>query len=108
MYLYYLFYASYLIIVKIRIKNMDFFTLTNHKSKVQVPNSSINYFVWMQKKCNKQLCIKLNCDWAKAIFNLQTNFSLAKKEIARPPTHTIAPLKGGSKCLIHSFLHHGL
>ena len=78
---------------------MDFFTLTNHKTKVQVSDSSINYFVWVQKKCNKQLCTKLNCDWAKAISNLQTNFSLAKKEIVRPPTHTIAPLKRWFKVL---------
>ena len=69
--------------VKIRSKNMDFFTLTNHKSKVQVSDSSINYFVWVQKKCNKQLCTKLNCDWAKAIFNLQISFSLAKKEVSK-------------------------
>ena len=86
-------------VLKSETKIWIFFTLTNYKSKVQVSDSSINYFGWVQKKCNKQLCTKLNCDWAKAIFNLQINFSLAKKEIARPPTHTIAPLKRWVKVL---------
>ena len=81
-------------------QNKDFFfILTNSKSKVQVSDSITNYFVWVQKKCIKQLCTKLNSDWSKTIFNLQVNPSLAKKEVSQAFSTCNCTFKRGTEVL---------
>ena len=97
-------------VLKIRSKNKDFFfILTNSKSKVQVSDSITNYFVWVQKKCIKQLCTELNSDWSKTIFNLQVNPSLAKKEVSQAFSTCNCTFKRGTEVLdsLNSFIMAG-
>ena len=89
------------LVLKIRSKNKDFFfILTNSKSKVQVSDSITNYFVWVQKKCIKQLCTKLKTVIGQKPYStFKSTPHWLKRRSARPSTHTIAHLKGGVKVL---------
>ena len=81
-------------LLKIRSKRWIFFTLTNYKSKVQVSDSTINYFVWVQKEMQQAIVIG-----QKSYSTFKSASYWPKKRSARPSTQTIAPLKRGVKVL---------